>query len=734
MQRTMALFTALALGLGMALLPALVAPAAAQPARAALPPVTNTDGRAGLCYSFYPGPQGQDRYYLPLAVQAGSRWDRFDFSWLRLEPEDNVWDSNWLAGYDDLVSDLRDAGVQNIVGILLWTPEWAATGGAQGMQVFSFDKRPTGWYAPTSRLRMAPQAVSAASSPPRGLYEEWNDWTEADGDEINYWGRFVYTVTYRYKSHVKYWEIWNEPEWSYFWSGTSTDYTQLLKVGYQATKAACPDCKVLFGGLHYWANRNYYRWVLRQINQDPEAPSNNYFFDIMSVHLYSRSSNTYDEIANIRSGMTTYNVGDHPIWLTETGVPVWGDAYEWVPALPKYDYAATRDEAAAYLIQSYANALASGVERYFFFRTHDDWCDKNRDGDCNDQVDGGMSEAFGLVRDNGTLRPAYFAYQVAATYLISPTFTTREVTGGGINVTLWGTPRGKVSVLWNPAPTATVYTLAAARPTATLVYRSGDTQPLTAIDNAYTILLPGATANLVSNPDDYIIGGDPRIVIESETNSAPPTSTVHPLPAVTVTPSFTVTWGGQDNESGVQFYDVQVRDGSGAWTLWKQWTTGTSGVFTGVHGHTYSFRVRATDRVGNRADWPNHAQASTTLDLASTLHLVSIGPFFTDENRNDVWDTGSGEIALSEVRLVFRDGAGRELIGATVSGPRKFTTTILAGETYWVHLTATIAMTDYIRLLPFTWPRGREVYTESLGTVGLRPAKHVYMPLVMRRY
>lgn len=710
MRRATAVFATLVLVAGVMLLLTLTVPTVAQPARVTLPPVTQTDGRAGACYSFYYA--RNERPYLPLVVGAGSRWDRFDFSWPRLEPQDNVWDNNVLAAYDDLVDDLHNAGIQNIVGILLWTPDWAATGGTQGIQVFSFGRRPEGWYAPTSRLLMAPQAVSAASSPPRGLDNPWSP-TNFNG---NYWARFVYTVVSLYRERVKYWEIWNEPEWSYFWTGTSTDYTRLLKVGYQATKAACPDCKVLFGGLHYWANRNYYRWVLNQINQDPEAPSNNYFFDIMSVHLYSRSSNTYDEIANIRGGMTTYNVGDHPIWLTETGVPVWDD--DSVDPNPvEYDYAATQEEAAAYLIQSYANAWAAGVERYFFFRTND--------------VD--MGEYFGLIRNDLSLRPAYFAYQVATTYLISPTFTTRQVTGGAINVTLWGTPRGKASVLWNPTPTDTVYTLAAARPTATLVYRRGDTQTLTAVDSAYTIPLPGATANLVSDPDDYIIGGDPVIVIESETNSAPPTSTVHPLPAVTVTPVVTVTWEGQDNESGVQFYDVQVREDNGAWMPWKQLTTGASGVFTSVHGRTYSFRVRAIDRVGNRGDWS--LPVSTTLDLSSTLHLT-VGPFFADENRNDIWDkpiVETGEITLTNVALVFRDSAGRELIGATVNGPRKFTTTILAGETYWLRLTATTGMTDYIRLFSFTWPRGREVYTESLGMVGLRPARHVYMPLVMRK-
>jgi hypothetical protein len=192
-----------------------------------LPPVEETDGRAGACYSYYYDPP-PDRPFIHEAQEAGSRWDRFDFIWPNLEPSNDVWASNVLDAYDSVVNDLH-AGGMNMVGILLWTPDWAATGGV-----------------------MSPLAASAASSPPQGLYLPWND-------SNNYWGRFVYKVVDRYEDKVKHWEMWNEPEWPYFWTGTSTDYAQLLKVGYQATKAACPDCTVLFGGLHYWMNTNYYK-------------------------------------------------------------------------------------------------------------------------------------------------------------------------------------------------------------------------------------------------------------------------------------------------------------------------------------------------------------------------------------------------------------------------------------------------------------------------------------------
>jgi hypothetical protein len=699
----------LAFALGLALLLAVAGPAVAQPVSTSpLPPVERTDGRPGACFSYYPDPAtGSGRPFVQMAWDAGSRWDRFDFAWRRLEPEEDDWDSEVLYGYDTLVDDLHDAGM-NMVGILLWTPDWAATGGVTGLSLAGFDQRSPGWYAPEARDPLSPGAISAASSPPRGLYLPWND-------PDNHWGDYVYTVVSRYGDRVKDWEMWNEPEWSYFWSGTSADYAQLLKVGYQATKAACPDCTVLFGGLHYWLNTSYYRWVLNTLSQDPDASQSNHFFDVMSVHLYSRSANTYDEVNNIRSGMSVYGVGDHPIWLTETGVPVWDDG-SVDPDPTKYDYAATQDEAAAYVIQSYANAWASDVGRYFFFRVHDS----------------DMGEYFGLIRNDRTLRPAYVAYQVATSYLISPTFVTRASAGPHMRVTLWGTPRGKVSVLWNESGTSGTYTLAAALDSATVVDRWGVTGTTAAIAGAYTVTLPGATANLFSDPNDHIIGGDPLLVVESETPNEPPTSTVHPLPPVTYSPSFTVTWEGGDNQAGVWLYDVQVRDGAdGEWAYWQRSITSTVGRFGGQHGHSYYFRSRAMDRVGNRGAWPEGYQAHTTLNLASTLH-VSVGAYFADENRNSVWDkpiAQTGEITLTGVTARFMDQDGQDVVAPAVdSASWEFTTTVYAGQAY--QLRATTA--DHMRVVSFTWPLGGEAYVVASEALGLWPVTPTYLPLIAR--
>jgi len=561
---------------------------------APLPPIATADGRAGVCYSYYPGPSG--RPYLPLVRDAGSRWDRFDFIWPNIEPTSNSW---FFDAYDDLVDDMSDLHM-NVVGILLWTPDWAATPRQRARPQSRRVRAPSDWYAPSL---MAPQAPSTLSpSPPQGLFEEWDDWTTTDGDPINYWGRYVHTVVSRYSdparfgTPVKHWEVWNEVDdgaWDYFWTGSESEYAQLLKVGYLATKAACSDCTVLYGGLLFWADQQYYERVLDILNDELDAQASNYYFDVMSVHLYSRSSTVYDIVEHVRSRVRTH-VGDHPIWLTETGVPVWDDA-SVDPDPSKYDHAATEEEAAHYIIQSYANGRASGIERYLFFRANDE----------------DMVEYFGLMRNDRSFRPSYVAYQVASGYLVTPTMVTNWTYGDGTRrVTLWGTPRGKVSVVWNTEPTSHVFEYPAILDRAWKVDGEGAAQLITATGAHYSLHLPGATASLVTNSEDYFIGGAPYLIIEEDT-SRPSRVHVDPLPSITPSTTIPITCEASDTGAGIWGFELNVREAEGTWAKWGHIHSSPIAFTDGRAGVRTCFRVRAWDRAGNVGSWGDAERCTT---------------------------------------------------------------------------------------------------------------------------
>jgi hypothetical protein len=93
-------------------------------------------------------------------------------------------------------------------------------------------------------------------------------------------------------------------------------------------------------------------------------------------------------------------------------------------------------------------------------------------------------------------------------------------------------------------------------------------------------------------------------------DTAPPTATVVGLPGEVDSPNFTVNWSGTDVISGVASYDLQYRDGTGAWTDWLQGLSGTSATFKGLAGHNYSFRARARDLAGNVGSYPDSTDNS----------------------------------------------------------------------------------------------------------------------------
>jgi|GEM_PF-2438291 len=99
----------------------------------------------------------------------------------------------------------------------------------------------------------------------------------------------------------------------------------------------------------------------------------------------------------------------------------------------------------------------------------------------------------------------------------------------------------------------------------------------------------------------------------------PPTASVTALPATTTDSTFTVTWSGSDNDAGVEWYNVQYRDGndpSATWVNWQTSTTAIAALFTGQPGHTYYFRAQAMDNASNLSAYAGgNGDTSTIIDL-----------------------------------------------------------------------------------------------------------------------
>lgn len=437
-----------------------------------------------------------ERRYLQ-AMEAGAGWTRWPMYWNNIETTSGRLGDDAYREQDKVVSGDLAHGLQ-INAILLGTPSWAATAGSAAVPM----PRP-GPEATYTQRAAAPRTPSSAISPPANLYAPV---LKADGtiNQENYWARFVYNTVLRYKGKVKVWEMWNEPDLKFrdgpvFWSGSYRDYYQLLKAGYQAAKAADPSCTVLFAGLAFWTDPEFFSRILAIAKADPSATANNYYFDVLPLHFYVSSYHLYNYPVHFRREMVAKLGVTKPIWVNETNIPVCGDTAV-DSALPcPTRWRGSMEEQAAFIIQAYALGAAAGVERIFVFQLYDDSV--------------GEHEWFGLIRNDGSPRPAYTAYKVAAQYLSSYTSAVLASEGKLEKVILYTPPDTKVTVIWNNSPSKVTANVVLLGSSAILLDKYGVRKAISPQKGVLPLSLPGATyRDPVSG--EYDLGGDPYILIE----------------------------------------------------------------------------------------------------------------------------------------------------------------------------------------------------------------------------
>jgi hypothetical protein len=129
-------------------------------------------------------------------------------------------------------------------------------------------------------------------------------------------------------------EIYNEPNLNPYWLGPPDPeyYTQLLKVGYEATKSVRPDLPVLFAGLIPLNTTNETRMNYKQFLTRAYAAGAKEYFDALSVHPYPRPFFREDYVDRVRRYLASFKTiayahGDRnvPLWISEIGLSTVGD-------------------------------------------------------------------------------------------------------------------------------------------------------------------------------------------------------------------------------------------------------------------------------------------------------------------------------------------------------------------------------------------------------------------------
>ncbi len=465
------------------------------------------------------------------ALLLGTGWNRYPLYWNRVETAPGSY--NW-GDYDRVIADDVRYGLRTNA-ILLGRPQFYQQGGG----ILGLDQP---------------------------VFTDGSD-TPAPGKTINSgnpWALFVWNAVSRYKpggtlaaalgwgadQGVSVWEAWNEPDLDLFWNGSVAEYARLLKVTYLVVRLADPSARVLFGGLAY-GNPDQNDWLdatLAVLAGDSGRVANNWYFDILPLHSYSYARRTALIINRARAVLRRYGL-DKPVWINESGVPVWDDypGPTWAVLDPaSRALRATEQQAANFMIQSTAYAWAAGADVVFFHQLYDDCGNQPggttfppHNGDLCAQLAICAGDAHGLFRNErtaacfnqhplpGTPRPAAQAFRLLASLFGTAPFEAGTVLDVQARATVIAFERRvtgeRLYVLWNASLEPLVLDLPASGTSAQLYGMETEYRLTPDAAGLYRITLPPAVRDdLPGLPPGEVsgIGGAPFVLVE-QTGGAP---------------------------------------------------------------------------------------------------------------------------------------------------------------------------------------------------------------------
>jgi hypothetical protein len=439
------------------------------------------DSRFGAIESFW-APQE--------AAELGVGWERILFYWNEIQPG-GAGDWNTLHVLEEWLTEATGQG-RTIVGLLKNTPVWATDG-------------------------------PPFSGVPRGLYLPVDD-------PGNLWATYVRQVANYYGPRgVHHWIVWNEPDiepavYGHEFSGSTQDYYQLVKVAYQVMKQADPNAVIHLGGMTYWHDPSYLRRFLQVAVADPEAAENNYFFDVITYHIYFRPETVWTIVGGGFAVQSELGIPLKPIWVNETNARPSMDP-EWPVQVQSFQI--DLDQQAWYIPQAYAIGFHAGAARMAVYKL----------------VDINMApgdESWGLIRPyDFSRRPAYDAYQTTIKYLSGFTYPVRREQGDNHYIFIFNRPEGVTRVMWARNQAAVTLDVPALASSAMLVTAVGEATTITAVNGKYTIHLEGARCY-----SECYMGGPPLFLVESgvTADTAPPPAAANtPVANVTATAVVAIT-------------------------------------------------------------------------------------------------------------------------------------------------------------------------------------------------
>ena len=247
-------------------------------------------------------------------------WDAY-VAWPNLEPQQDKWDFTALDKY-------VAAAEHNHVEVLLplgLSPQWASS-------------------RPTEKSGYAP----GNAAPPAHLED---------------WQQYVRAVATRYKGRIHYYEIWNEPNLSQFYTGPTPELVQLAKVAFTTLKEIDPTVVVCSPSA---TNADGAKWL----DQYLQYGGGNYA-DVIGFHFYVNPNPPEEMVPLIQKveAVMQKNGIDKQLWNTESGWAIQGKQSVVNPAPGKgfNSIVLSEEQASAYLARAYILSWANGISRFYWY-------------------------------------------------------------------------------------------------------------------------------------------------------------------------------------------------------------------------------------------------------------------------------------------------------------------------------------------------------------------------------
>jgi hypothetical protein len=245
-------------------------------------------------------------------------------------------------------------------------------------------------------------------------------------DKLRAYENFIRELVRRFRGRVHYWQIENEVAQPQYWAGSLDQYVTVLQRAYRAIKSEDQGATVLIAGLAGSEDQAKTRSLLEG-GRD--------YFDVLDAHLYFPPEDLPGRIAALKAEMKRLGY-EKPIWVTETGGPI--------PCTLRSAQEPPPEIQSAEIVKRYAELLASGVARVFWFGLEratppPAWgCTPGSESNFDFMM---------LVRGQQR-RPAFATYQLMVQKLGGFTSAERMNLGQGITAFRFSLSGGPEIVLW----------------------------------------------------------------------------------------------------------------------------------------------------------------------------------------------------------------------------------------------------------------------------------------------